>query len=76
MPRARQGALYRAHKTPEAYAESCFASMMLMVKRTTPLSEEYADVAREFPEIGAKWDQQFFGFDDAKRDLGVRGEKS
>ena len=72
QPREKQGLLYRVHKTPKAYSEYVFAGIMAALNRPTPPTEEYeeyAEIARRWPEISARWDAQFLGMRDAKRDL-------
>jgi len=74
MPREKQGFLYRVQKTPKVYSEYVFANIMEALNRTSPPSEfpEYAEIAREVPEITAKWDAEFFGMTSAKRHLAVQ----
>jgi Arc-like DNA binding domain len=77
QPREKQGLLYRVHKTPKAYSEFVLAGIVAALNRPTPPREEYeeyAEIARRWPEITARWDAQFFGMTDAKRHLATGGK--
>jgi hypothetical protein len=79
QPREKQGLLYRVHKTPKAYSEFVLAGIMAALNKPAPPSEtydDYAEIARRWPEITARWDAQFLGMRDAKRDLATGGKSS
>jgi hypothetical protein len=71
-PRRPKGLLGRAFSSPAAYSDHVTAQIMAALSRNRPLTQEFAEIAREFPDIAEQWDVQFAGMSHVKHDLNLK----
>jgi hypothetical protein len=62
---------FEIHKTPEAYGAHAFGSLWTQLMRTNPLTEREKEMGRRFPHFGDVIEREFYGFEKARRDLGI-----
>jgi hypothetical protein len=59
------------HKTPEAYGANQFGMLWTQLTRTNPLTDQEEEMARRYPRFGDVIEREFYGFNKARRDLGI-----
>ena len=59
------------HKTPEAYGANEFGMLWTQLTRTNPLTDQEQEMARRYPRFGNVIEREFYGFNNARRDLGI-----
>jgi hypothetical protein len=64
------------HKTPEAYGSHTFGALWDQLTRTNQLTEKEKEMARRYPSFGEVMEREFYGFEKARRDLGIETKES
>jgi hypothetical protein len=63
--------LIESQKTPEAYGAREFGFLWTQLTRTNPLTDQEKEIARRYPRFGDVIEREFYGFNNARRDLGI-----
>jgi len=63
--------MIEAYKTPEAHGAMEFGFLWTQLTRTNPPTEKEKEFGVRFPRFGEVMEREFYGFEKARRDLGI-----